>query len=90
MEVVDEEIAAAKPMAIAAKVTQLATIKSEFTAKGELSEEHKAILGPSMKVIGGKVSALQSYASMGINVGAFLGMYGLARCRNGLDANRCL
>jgi hypothetical protein len=76
MEVVDEEIAAATAKGDSARTAQLTTLKSEFTSKGELSEEHKAILGPSMKVIGGKVSALQSYASMGINVGAFLGMYG--------------
>lgn len=77
MEIVDEELAAATANGDAGRTAQLTTLKSEFTAKGELSEENKGILGDAnMKKIGGKVSALQSYSSMGINVGAFLGMYG--------------
>jgi MFS family permease len=76
MKVVNEDIAAARAAGDSARVTQLETLKSEFTSAGELSEAHKASLGESMKRVVGNVKSLQSYSSIAIQIGAFFGMYG--------------
>lgn len=76
MEIVNEDIAAATKAGNSARVAQLETLKSQFSAAGELSQEHKASLGESMKRVSGKVTKLQSYSSVAINIGAFFGMYG--------------